>query len=531
MENKMQRPISLIIADDEPFICSMLQKLIRFDALNIQLLGLAHDGISLEKMIDQLHPDVVLTDISMPKEDGLNVIRYARERGIDCRFIIISGYRQFEYAYNALKYNVDDYLLKPVNENELNAILQKICHELRSAAALEEAEAESKERTLVMWLSSPESRNTTKTLEEINRKYGTGFARGTFCAFFLKLDFTWDASQYTENVSSVTEKLRRLVVEVLGRECTDTAVIINHDGLMAVANYTVDEQVFRKLLLELYTEAKNITELFQGFNMTLCVGTPVGSLGQVYDSVEASWYAIWLRMYYGMNRMIFASSFQNNLEEKELQMLQTARSDVKRAITAFDMQGVEAGLAALFHMPANVMCSAPFMNHIYGIVNDFTEQYHQIVKNPDLDCREELVAQIHVQTSFHRVHEILRQSMAQYMQKLDAFTREKTVRPIAKACVYVENHYSERLSLERMAEIVDLNPVYFSTLFKKETGSNFSDYLTQFRIKKAKEFLREDSMNVNEIAEALGFSDARYFSKVFKKEVGVKPTDYRKIYG
>ena len=99
----MSRNVTLIIADDEPLICGMLEKLIDFDGLGLTLLGCVHNGEQLKEEICSQKPDVVLTDISMPKKDGLQVIRDIREKGIDCRFIIISGYRQFEYAYNALK--------------------------------------------------------------------------------------------------------------------------------------------------------------------------------------------------------------------------------------------------------------------------------------------------------------------------------------------------------------------------------------------------------------------------------------------
>ena len=107
----MRSGIKLIIADDEPFICGMLEKLIEFDALGLELIDCVHDGETMEAKIEELRPDIVLTDISMPRQDGLDVIRKTREKNNSCRFVIISGYKQFEYAYNALKYNVDDYLL------------------------------------------------------------------------------------------------------------------------------------------------------------------------------------------------------------------------------------------------------------------------------------------------------------------------------------------------------------------------------------------------------------------------------------
>lgn len=95
----------------------------------------------------------------------------------------------------------------------------------------------------------------------------------------------------------------------------------------------------------------------------------------------------------------------------------------------------------------------------------------------------------------------------------------------------MEEHYQEAIKLEDVAEIVNLNPAYFSTLFVRKTGQSFTEYVTLFKIKKACELLTNSDMNINEIAGSLGFPDARYFSKLFRKKMGLKPTEYRRIYG
>lgn len=197
----MSKPITLIIADDEPFICGMLEKLINFDALGLTLLECVNDGQTLETRIKELHPDVVLTDISMPRQDGLDVIRKTREQGITCRFVIISGYRQFEYAYNALKYDVDDYLLKPVEQAELNRVLKKICGEIASSSFNDVSQERTRLHTyLVEWGIHRELRNDGLTLEEINETYQTSFQRGAFRFAMMKLDFTRDEAQRKEDV-------------------------------------------------------------------------------------------------------------------------------------------------------------------------------------------------------------------------------------------------------------------------------------------------------------------------------------------
>ena len=95
---------------------------------------------------------------------------------------------------------------------------------------------------------------------------------------------------------------------------------------------------------------------------------------------------------------------------------------------------------------------------------------------------------------------------------------------------YINEHYSRAITLEEVAEAIGFSPAYLSTLFKKEIGINFSDYLTSRRMEEAKRLLKENTCSINEIAELVGYSDPKYFSKTFNKVVGLKPSEYRKLY-
>ena len=128
------RKIQIIIADDEQNICEMLKQLIRFDEMDMELVHMSNDGEDLKKSIMLYRPDIVITDIRMPVTDGLEVIRWCNENGYKTNFVVLSGYHQFEYAYNALKYKVNDYLLKPVNEDELNETLLRIGEKIRKGS-------------------------------------------------------------------------------------------------------------------------------------------------------------------------------------------------------------------------------------------------------------------------------------------------------------------------------------------------------------------------------------------------------------
>ena len=118
-------------------------------------------------------------------------------------------------------------------------------------------------------------------------------------------------------------------------------------------------------------------------------------------------------------------------------------------------------------------------------------------------------------------------------QKIEQVNREKAsqeARPITQAKRYIQEHFQEPLRLEDVSSSVGFNATYFSTLFKKETGQNFVDYLTELRINKAKELLCEADVSVSDAAELVGYRDLKYFSRLFKKTTGISPSDYKKLY-
>ncbi|MEG2731993.1 MAG: response regulator, partial [Clostridium sp.] len=118
--------LKVIVADDEEKICQLIVKLVDWTSLGMEVAAIASNGIEAMEKIISLKPDIVITDIRMPGYDGLELIKRAKSEGINTEFIIISGYRHFEYAQNAIRYGVGDYLLKPIKKDELMDALKRI---------------------------------------------------------------------------------------------------------------------------------------------------------------------------------------------------------------------------------------------------------------------------------------------------------------------------------------------------------------------------------------------------------------------
>lgn len=132
--------------------------------------------------------------------------------------------------------------------------------------------------------------------------------------------------------------------------------------------------------------------------------------------------------------------------------------------------------------------------------------------------------------SMEKVTESLKKGISDFVTEQERQHRMQTRKPIREAIEYIDSHYAEKITLESICDQLQMNTSYFSTLFKKETGENFQNYLTNFRIEKAKELLVTTQNTMAAVAAEVGYTDVRYFSQCFTKVVGMKPSLYRKMY-
>ena len=217
--------IRVLVADEK--VCQLICKLIHWEELEMKLVGTASNGIGSLQMIEAEHPDLVLTDIRMPGYDGMELLKRARIQNPDMEFIIISGYSHFEYAQTAIRYGVSDYILKPVNEEALNATLQKVRQRYMEHQVLTEKNLEQKKQQVLdqarvretLWMDLEYAR-IPQNMEALNEKYWYHFQEGKFRTFLIQADVKNNenlSENYADNVMELVnskvpglfEKLKR----------------------------------------------------------------------------------------------------------------------------------------------------------------------------------------------------------------------------------------------------------------------------------------------------------------------------------
>ena len=480
--------MTILIVDDEFRIGQLIRRLIHFKELGLELIDVFDDSEKALGAILLHHPDVVISDIKMPGMDGLELVRRTQEAGIASRFVFVSGFREFEYAHKALQYGVEDYLLKPVKEEDLNNILQKLSdgHEqvLQHRREEKQLQEEARRGRYIRGfdlIQAIESAGEWVDWQELNRMMQSNVQNGKMLAFLLQLDY-YDASQQDDiqdrmvinNLITMTEdRLRPHLYEQLYAVQDKTLMI----GLLnyAPAASTMVRQ-------ELYTVYADVRRYLSGFPE-----------------------------YVGELDTIARAQLQNAVEALNAAAASRVWQDLVRQI-----QSNPQNDPALYYTLARC-----FLNTFYGDLTWDERRTRQ--------CRNWL-EQVRHCWQLPQLNELVEQAIAEELQTQQKELYNQTARPVRMALDYIAENYAQKIGLDEIAEMLQMNSSYFSTLFKKETGRNFQNYLTEYRIEKAKELLRTTNETMMSIAEQVGYQDTRYFSQCFVKVVGVKPSLYRKMY-
>lgn len=525
----MREQLKVVIADDEELICSMLQNIIKFDELGLIYTGSAYNGEQLLDLIQDEMPDIVITDINMPKASGLEVTKNNRFSEIPCKFIIISGYRNFDYVYEALKCDVADFLLKPINAEELNDSLKRISESIRE----EQSGEENKVVRAHFMKNAYKQLKSNISMEAVNATYGTHFSQGVFRMIFFKLDYTAETNIIFEQLVSLQVKIENLAERELGSVCFDLIYDRKHDGVLMLTNYRQEDwKKIEEALQSLLKKIKNVLELFRGLHISICVSSEVNLL-TLADAYEQAFDTSWLRMADGLGKILYWEEFERRTVSDSYQRrLKELGEQIQFSYQVLDLQELQKNLRELFQMPRVMLSTWEARRMLKQIrIQFFQDNQNLIEQFADVDAmKEDFSLSLMMAPGFQQYGEIFEKKILNILNQILSYTDKKQTRVIRQAVHYIEQYYGDHIGLTEVADSVGLSTAYFSIVFKRETGQNLIEYLTDYRMRQAKDLLKDSTLNVNEIADMVGYPDSRYFSKLFKRCIGITPTEFRKLY-
>lgn len=530
----------MIIADDEEMLIQLIKKLGRFEELGIEIVDECHDGEEAYRSILKHCPDFVLTDIQMPVLDGLEMISQVQRSVPDTLFVLISGYRYFEYARSAIQLSVVDYLLKPVNEEQLNQLLTRLCRltderrrqKMDSETLQNFRDTETKEKYDGFWkliLRDDDHQIPAALLaDEVKNHYDITFAHP--CFRMLILDYHMPQVSETGRFSFV-DKLNEAANAAFGGKLD--YYIYEEDSHYAVLLNFEEEQiaVLRTATSVFFYSCKDMHEIFGNFRLTLGLSNVCHAMTGIPNAAAEAQAASWGWLYFSGDQIIRFEQVRkmqrvdvNALLPKGIrQNLQESLRYLKSSELASVFSGMKQALNETDYIyPGDI-------RRLYLAVREQVQlgAAESLQESLLQKCDAALKSAWEPVQAFRNVY----MELKQYVEEQQALLEKAGRNPIRRAQEYIHQNYAGAISLESTAEEVGISSAYLSKIFKEINGVGFSEYLNNVRLEASKKLLSGTSLSIRDVAAEVGYIDEKYYSKLFKKQFGIKPTEYRRLYG
>lgn len=490
--------LKAVIFDDEYIVLQGLQAMIDWSKYGIELVGTATDGNAAWSLFEAHRPDIVFTDIRMPGMDGLQVIEKILAAAPDTMCIVFSGFNEFEYVKRALKLGVADYLEKPITIPMIEDAITK---------TIERIEREKAVSTLQLkWEDSRQELLEKATLDLLLRG---GEAE----------------AKWRDSFGRKADEVTGVTVIALSR---DDLALDDADSYQAIHVRNGLEH-----LIVVFHFQEDATDVW---NQLLYWTEPAG-VGRTYEMVADAGKSY--------REALQALRYGQFMEEKgwtrfedigENPKIPASLSEQEEAVIFYMRTGDKAGLLGQLDlfikqleserlnpdiMEREILKLVYLAMEVAKETGEDVDKIRQADYLPHLEIRsirtkEEMFAWLRAQMEM----------MMDWTLDVRANTKHEAVE---SACAYMKQHYNEDLTLQEVSEHVGMNATYFSLLFKEEMGQSYIKYLTQLRMERAKELLRE-GYKIADVSEKVGYHSYRHFSELFKKHVGMKPGQYKESF-
>lgn len=529
----------IMLVDDEEEVRKSIIRKIPWEDTGFEVIGDAENGKDALEKIEMNEPDVVLTDIRMPYMDGLAMAERIRQTHPSIKIVIFSGFDEFEYAKKAIKLNVIEYILKPVNVEELTVILKKIKKNLddeieqkRNVTLLRESYVRSlpaiREHFLNDLIHGGMDRDT---ISEKLSEYGIdidGAVKWVTAAIHLEPDEKVDkAVSLHQQRELIPISVQNLIKEKLTGQYR---FVMFHSSFETILIAAVDPENTQTELVALLGDICKETRKILEVSVTIGVGESCNTLTDVERSFYSALNALGYRAVTGSGGVICIHDMEPAAPEK-LQFDSRMESELIAAVKFGPEEKIRSVIGEVVgRMEERKVHYRQYQAYVLAVINVLT----QLTQQYDLQIREMFGVENDYFEILNRIQKMenIRQYLTEVALKMNkALARERTnaaKNVIREARQYIQDNFQDPdLSVEKICRHLHMSPAYFSTMFKKETGQAYIAYLTDVRLNRAVELLMATDDKTYVIAEKVGYPEQNYFSYVFKKKFGVSPTRYR----
>jgi two-component system response regulator YesN len=529
----------LLIVDDEANTRYGLMDYFEWEKYGIEVVGEADNGNTAMPKIIDLKPHIVLTDVKMAKMDGIALARWIKNQYKNIKIIFISGYDDAQYLRSALKVEAVDYILKPINFQELGKVVEDVVEKLQEEEKQNELIYQMniklmqsmpllKEKFL-MTLISDNIENINEIEEKIKFLDLKLTINALYCAVVINVD---DKVILLEDK---TEKDRQLISFSVINICQE--IIDNYTGGYIfeyksgeyVSILKLNSQEDEEKLFILVTEIKDSLLRYLKLSVTIGVGKTVEQLKKVYKSYAMACEAISQRLFLGKNKVITIDSIEENEDIinrniiKEDNFVSIIRSGDESRLLEFIHQ-------TFLEMKKNRRLK---INYCHNLCLHMVLIASRVLMELDISMGEmsyydsTICNQIYKCEILEDMKKVLEGYFKEVSRLIYAKRSRKANNVIERIRNIINERYKDNITVNEIAKEVYLTSTYICLIYKQETGETINDYVIKVRMEKAKTMLKDYKNKLYDISYAVGYTDPSYFSKTFKKYTGYSPTEYR----
>nr|WP_276563057.1 response regulator [Paenibacillus anseongense] len=528
------------MADDEPNILRNLQAVIPWAELEIDIVGTAKNGIEALELSSLHGPDLVMSDIRMPLMDGITFVQKLREINEACKVLMVTGYQDFEYARSLMRVGVSDYMLKPINYEELENCIRKLANEIRENKAIKQQEQQkwgkmknlAYEKILqdVLMNYTEISTHTLLPIDNMDLE--------TMTYSFMMIDVD-DYSQKSLPWSEQERKLwnfavRNVMQDSLANFKAEFSVLQMREGEWCLLiqwdtrggednGVQAEESQMQSNLHEVALKLQK--DVRESVKLGISVGFYPSAVG--LRLLSDTYRKLQRFMQLNLNKQESVLLYRESKEQADansslwylVEEIVTGLKQLNRIKTEDSLNRLKLLLEGL---PNSSFARAYQMLHflILHVLRELRE-----MNSLDAQEEEQVWRQLDTSESIQHLLQVMVQLAAIGLEGTNKKKNSELLMTAAKE--YIRTHYSNDFGIEDIASSLGISSSYFSLLFKQQFGETFVEYVTKHRMELAKSMLLHSDKSITDIGRSVGYTERRYFTKVFQKFTGEIPSEYR----
>ncbi|MCX7711707.1 MAG: response regulator [Clostridia bacterium] len=501
--------MKILIVDDQASVHKFMDNAIEWKSIRVTEVAHAYNGSEALDMIRRTHPDLVLLDIKMPQMDGLQLIQELANLHIKQKVVILSAYNEFEYARQALRFGVKDYLLKPIDSKKLGSVISSMANEIENekGAIIEEALS-------AMVYSYKCSDNTCNDFKRILEDTN---ARQFFCMFFLNRN---------PALENIMEDFSQYLKKSLLKDCP--GLQINKEEYLMIG-LVCGEETYK-------TECTVLLEVLRAFKKECGSIDLIAGVSNASENMEDI-KELYLKAKEALNLAFYSSEdvyyysnalLANRIDNTALDTLTREVLDCIR-MNYYEFKCIDSiknyfDYFRKYKVSKNMVLLA--CNSLIATINEkLRQEYHG--KNILLDE----ITQQHIfpWADINILEMEFSRRFFAILGRIRSLRSKSDIDIVKEIKSYIDVNYHENLSLDNIAERFYISKYQLSRVFKKEIGINYWDYVTRVRMEKASLLIKNSDNKIYEVAEKVGYEDISYFSTNFKKYFGKSPKEYKAV--